>query len=148
VIAVKCTVIIDSDREEEIIVYLKEHRPIAQEITEIAERDCSALVGYIDGRVTPLKPSDIYCVASESGRLYALTDSGKHLLKARMYTVEEQLGGRFVKINQSCTVNVDKIERFDVSIGGALRVTLKNGFRDHVSRRQLKAVKERMGIKL
>jgi DNA-binding LytR/AlgR family response regulator len=65
-----------------------------------------------------------------------------------MYTVEEQLGGRFVKINQSCTVNVDKIERFDVSIGGALRVTLKNGFRDHVSRRQLKAVKERMGIKL
>ena len=144
----KCTVIIDAEREEEIVVYLKEHRPIAQEIAQLAERENSALVGYSDGCIIPLVPSDIYCVICEGGRLYALGDGCRHLLKDRMYAVEERLGSRFVKINQSCIVNVDKIERFDVSIGGALRVTLKNGFRDHVSRRQLKTVKERMRIKL
>ena len=57
-------------------------------------------------------------------------------------------GSDFVKLNQSCIVNIKKIECFDASLGGALKVTLKNGYRDYVSRRQLKAVKERLGLKI
>ena len=34
-----------------------------------------------------------------------------------------------------------------VTLGGSLTVVLKNGYRDYVSRRQLKAVKERMGLR-
>ena len=52
----------------------------------------------------------------------------------------------FVKINQSCIVNVNKIERFDTSVSGTLKVSLKNGYTDYVSRRQLKPIKERIGI--
>ena len=53
----------------------------------------------------------------------------------------------FLKINQSCIVSIDRIERFDVTPGGALTVIMKNGYKDYVSRRQMKAVKERLGIK-
>ena len=51
-----------------------------------------------------------------------------------------------MKINQSCLVRVDKIKRFHSSIGGSLMVTLEGGYRDYISRRQLKIVKERIGI--
>ena len=66
----------------------------------------------------------------------------------RLYQLEELLDASFVKINQSSIVNVKKIERFEASIGGALLVILQNGHRDYVSRRQVKAVKERIGFRL
>ena len=52
----------------------------------------------------------------------------------------------FIKINQSTVANITKIERFETSIGGSLSVRFKNGYRDYVSRRNLKKIKERMGI--
>jgi acetyl esterase/lipase len=41
---------------------------------------------------------------------------------------------------------IKHIKRFNTSVGGALTVTLQNGFRDYVSRRQLKSVKERLEL--
>ena len=43
-------------------------------------------------------------------------------------------------------INIDKIKRFDASLSGFLLVTLKNGYSDYVSRRNLKNVKERLGL--
>ena len=56
------------------------------------------------------------------------------------------LGTDFIKINQSCIANIRQIQRFDTSFSGTLRVIFKNGYTDYVSRRQLKAVKERLGL--
>ena len=70
------------------------------------------------------------------------------MIKERLYTVENTVGDSFIKINQSCIVNIDKIERFEASFSGALTVVLKNGYKDYISRRQLKIVKERIGFKL
>ena len=67
-------------------------------------------------------------------------------LKQRLYQVEDNLDKDFIKINQSTIANIRMIERFSVSIGGSLQVIFKNGYKDYVSRRQLKSVKERMGI--
>ena len=50
-------------------------------------------------------------------------------------------------INQGCLVNIDKIDHFDASISGNLIIYLKSGYKDYVSRRQIKNVKERIGIK-
>ena len=43
-------------------------------------------------------------------------------------------------------INVSKIKLFDVNFGGALKVILKSGYSDYVSRRQVKNVKEWLGI--
>ena len=42
---------------------------------------------------------------------------------------------------------IKKIKKFDTSVSGMLTVTFKNGYRDYVSRRNLKSVKERLGVK-
>lgn len=144
----KCTTVIDKNIEEEVVIYLHEKREIANKIEQIAIGEDAELIGYSDKSIIRLSPCDIFCVTVEDGRAYALTESEKLQIRQRLYLAEELLGAAFVKINQSCIVNVEKIERFDVSIGGSLLVILKNGYKDYVSRRQVKAVKERIGFKL
>ena len=67
-------------------------------------------------------------------------------LLLRLWQLEELLGEEFLKINQSCLANVSRIKRFRASFGGSLLVSFACGYEDYVSRRQLKQVKERMGM--
>ena len=60
--------------------------------------------------------------------------------------MEELLDNSFIKINQGCIVNINKILKFDSSITGSIKVILKNGFNDYISRRELKNVKRRIGL--
>ncbi len=69
-------------------------------------------------------------------------------MKCRLYQLEESLPMEFVKINQSCIANLQQVEKFSVSFGGSLMVCFKNGQREYVSRRQVKAVKKRVGMVL
>ncbi len=89
---------------------------------------------------------DISCFFVENNKVYAMKKQEKLLIKQRLYQLEEQYSQKFIKINQSCLVNIDAIEKFSSSISGTLSVTLKNGYKDYISRRQLKIVKERIGI--
>ncbi len=142
----KITTVIDPTCEEEIIVRLKEERPIASRIAELIERLDTVLLGYSEGRIERLLPKDLVCVTVDGGRVYAVTADGRFTLKKRLYEIEELLGEDFVKINQSCLVRIDAIKCFETTFGGSLCVRMKNGFGDYVSRRQLKHVKERMKI--
>ena len=106
-------------------------------------------VTYEDGRVFQhfghTAQFKLYTV--EDGKVFAVTADGRFLVRERLYQLEERYCHAFVKINQSCLVNVSLVNRFSASIGGSLRVEMKNGFFDYVSRRQIKAVKERLGLK-
>lgn len=144
----KCTTVIDPNREEEVLIYAHEKTALIQEIEELVEGKSTELLGYRDNVIHILSPADVFCFLVEDNRVYALTEKEKYRMKQRLYHVETALGRDFVKINQSCIVNVRKIQKFDASLAGALMVTLKNGYRDYVSRRQLKAVKERIGFRL
>ena len=106
----------------------------------------AVLYGYRDDEIVRLEPSEVYCFFVEAGRVYALTDGGRWQMRERLYTLEGAVGDGYIKINQSCLIRRDKIARFRTTLGGALEVVLKNGYTDYVSRRQLKSVKERLGI--
>ena len=142
----KCKIIIDKAHEEEVIGYVHEKNVLAEKIENIVLGSSKQLLGF-DGRsINVLDDSEIYCFTVEDGKVYALTHSEKLRLKQRLYEVEECIGSSFVKINQSCIVNMNKIHKFDASFSGGLSVIMKNGYKDYISRRQLKKVKERMGF--
>ena len=140
----KCTIMIDKNREEEVIAYAHERGRLAEEIERLVETDW---IGYADHTVAKLKLSDICCFTVEDHKVYAMTDNGNWQIKQRLYQIEEQLPDHFIKINQSCLANIHAINRFEASFGAALTVIFQNGYRDYVSRRQLKTVKERLGMK-
>lgn len=148
----KCHMIVDKDREEAVLLYVHNQTPAAESLkqeidTLLMSRD-TELIGYRDKEILRLSPKEVSCFTVEDGKVYALTDTEKYQVKQRLYVLEALLGQDFIKINQSCIANIKKIERFDTSFSGALMVQFKNGHRDYVSRRQLKAVKERIGFKL
>lgn len=144
----KLTTIIDPTREEEVVIHTRARTREIEALEAYVEQMGKELLGYgEDGEIVLLRPHEVCCFTAEEGRVYALTDGKKLSVRLPLYALEEMLDGSFVRINQSCLGNIRKIARFDASIGGSLMVTFQNGHRDYVSRRQLKIVKERMGIK-
>ena len=142
----KYKIYIDGEREEEILIYAHERNALIDRIEELILRQQRDIIAYGDGGAVRLTEDEIFCFVVEEGRVLALTERERLQLKIRLYQLEERFSDRFVKINQSCLVSVDKIARFDVSIGGSLMVTLKNGYKDYISRRQMRAVKDRIGF--
>ena len=142
----KITVVIDTEREEEIVVYSHGDTSVYERLCDTFRNDLP-LVGYRGEEMRVLDVDAVYCFFTEGGHTYALTGSGRYLVKEALYKLEEQMGARFVRINQSCIAAQRAIEGFSASIGGSLSVRIKGGYTDYVSRRQLKTVKERFGIK-
>lgn len=137
---------IDPEREEEIVIYAQENRAIFADIQRLLAAEETPLVGYEGEHIVVLKPKKISCFVSGDDKVFAICGEHRYLVKKRLYQLEEQLGRDFMKINQSCLANISQISRFSASIGGSLEVVFRDGYRDYVSRRELKKVKERMGI--
>lgn len=143
----KFRLIIDNNREEEVIVYSHKESDLTDEIRRLVENEANEIIGYIEREAYKLSTSEIYCVVAEDNNVYAITEKSRFRVKLRLYQLEEILGDDFVKINQSCIVNIRKIRKFDSSLGGMLKVVLANGYSDYVSRRNIRYVKERLGVK-
>ncbi len=134
------------DQEEDVVIFAKENTAQLRQIEELLRKDHTELFGYGEQEMIRLDAKDVYCFFVETGRVYAKTERQSLQVRERLYVLEEKFAADFIKINQSCLVNKQKIERFRSTFGGALEVILKNGYRDYISRRQLKEVKERMGL--
>ena len=143
----KYTIIIDENHEEEVIVYAREKTKLTDEIERLVSDNSLGLIGYDkNGEGVKLTADEVGCFTAEDSKVYAITEKEKLRLKCRLYQLEEILPDNFVKINQSCLANIRKISRFDTSVSGTLLIKFKNGYKDYVSRRQMKAVKERFGL--
>ena len=144
----KFRLVSDGEREDEVVVYASEENELVKAIRALCEsEDDKMLVGYDGGEIYKINPIDVVCFVSENDRLFAYTMDGRLRIKSRLYQIEEELPSSFIRINQSCVANISMIERFDASFSGTLGVVFKNGYRDYVSRRNLKKVKERVGLK-
>ena len=141
----KFRLFIDRDREEEVIVYAHEKSRLVSSIEKLVS-DNAELTGYNGKTAVKINLSEVYCFVTERNKVYAVTEKEKLQMKLRLYQLEEIADENFVKINQSCIANIRTIERFDASVSGTMRVVFKNGYTDYVSRRQMKTVKERLGL--
>lgn len=142
----KCRIIITDKHDEEVVIYTRKRTKLVEDIKNLVNDNSFELMGYREGEAVSLSADEVYCFIVSDSKVYAITCEKKYQLRCRLYQLEEELSGDFVKINQSCIANIRKIERFDTSVSGTLMIKFKNGYKDYVSRRQLKAVKERFGL--
>lgn len=143
----KIKIIIDETREEEILVYAHERNELINGIERIVHQSNSDILGYKDNEAKKLNLFDVNCFISEGNKIFALTNE-KLQVKLRLYEIEDLTDDNFIKINQSCIANVRQIEKVQATLAGAISVVFKNGYKDYISRRNLKSVKERLGFKL
>ena len=88
-------------------------------------------------------PSQIVRIYSESKKVFIRTREDCFEVKDRIYTLEELLKERgFVRISNSEIVNVQQIEKLDMSHAGTIKMYLQNGDETYVSRRYISKIKE------
>ena len=142
----KCSLFIDKNKEEEILIYAHEETSLVKDIISLATLSDKTLTGTFNEEIKVLAPNEITCFISDNNKVYALIKDKKYVIKKRLYQIEEMMDESFIKINQSCLANRRRILKFQASIGGSLMVIFDNGYKEYVSRRELKNIKQRMGL--
>lgn len=136
-----------SDDKDEIVAYASKRNKLINEIEALCMNSSTKIIGYDNGRIKELNINDIECFITVDDKVYALGKNLKYQVKMRLYELNEMFNNSFTYINQGCLANLKRVDHFEVSLGGALLVVFKSGYKDYVSRRKLKNVKERIGLK-
>ena len=142
----KCYTYIEETDEEKVLIYANKRNKIVDEIEALVLTSLVDLTGTYNDEIIKIDINDVSCFISNNNKVFALINDKRYQIKQRLYQIEEMNLKNFIKINQSCLANKKKIKKFETSIGGSLKVVFKNGYVDYISRRELKNVKQRMGI--
>lgn len=142
----KVNVIIDPTREEEVIVFTHRRTELVEEIERLVSQKPLELVGFLGEERAILSYVKVSRFTVEDGKTYAYVGERRYRIKQRLYQIEEQVPDCFVRIHQSCLANLRQIARFEAAYSGTLRVVFKSGDTDYVSRRNVRHIKERLGV--
>lgn len=94
-----------------------------------------------------LNPEEIYCFYSENQKVFAKTDKDALFVNQKLYELEEKLKGTsFVRVSNSCIVNISKINNLELSYSGTIQINFKNNDKEFVSRRYVSKIKKYLGI--
>nr|MCR5786235.1 LytTR family transcriptional regulator [Acholeplasmatales bacterium] len=137
---------IEEENEEKVLIYAKERTKLVDEIEDLCVVSNIDLTGNYNDEIIKINIDDVSCFISDNNKVFALIGDKKYQIKQRLYQLEAMNLNAFIKLNQSCLANKKKIKKFESTIGGSLKVIFKNGYIDYISRRELKNVKQRMGI--
>ena len=103
----------------------------------------SQIVADKDNKIYVLELKDVICFFSKDKYNYVRTVNGIYRIKMKLYELEEVLDKNdFIKISNSCIVNINQVECFDISILGTIVVKLKDDTKENVSKRNIKKVKQ------
>ena len=136
-----------SINKKEIVAYAKNKNELISLIENLCYQDEHPLIGYKDDIIKELNALEVECFFTQNEKVYALVNKEEYLVKKRLYELNDMFKDSFIYINQGCLANLNLIDYFKASLGGNLLVVFKSGYQDYVSRRQIKNVKERIGVK-
>lgn len=138
---------INKDEEEKVLIYAKERNAFVIELEKLIASSGVSITGTNEDTTIKIEPMDVTCFISENNKVFAIIGDKRYQIKERLYQLEDMdFNTYFVKLNQSCYANMKQIKEFKTSFGGAILVIFNNGYKDYIARRELKNVKERMGL--
>ena len=103
----------------------------------------------VRGGETFLLPPDALCLfyAQDKSVFARDRDGAIYSLSLRLYELEDRLDPcRFVRISHSEIVNLTAVTALDLSLSGTIRITLSDGSACYVSRRNVRKIKEALGL--
>lgn len=144
----KFTLIIDKEKEEEVLVTAHAPSALTDRIQALVQADgTDFLYAYTDDEIIRLPFSSIECITVLDGKTIAIDTHATHYrLKQRLYEVESILPPCFLRINKSTLANESKLARFRTTFSGAVDAVFCCGHTDYVSRRCFAQIKRRFHI--
>lgn len=120
----------------------EEVQNIIDYISNISKKQ-SQIIADKDNKIYIIELKDVICFFSKDKYNYVRTVNGIYRIKMKLYELEEVLDKNdFIKISNSCIVNINQVECFDISILGTIVVKLKDDTKENVSKRNIKKVKQ------
>lgn len=102
------------------------------------------ILTYNEGKKYILSTDDVICFYSESKKNYCKTLNGIYQVKEKLYELEETLKSNFVRISNSCIINLNYVKCFESSFSGTIEVIFKDDSVQYVSRKKVKEVLNRI----
>lgn len=146
----KFTLIIDKEKEEEVVATAHERTTLTDEIEALVLKYAGAdrIPAYRDDDMKMLAFSDIECVTVLDGKTYAIDSKNRsYRLRQRLYELETLLPSSFIRINKSALANETRLDRFAVTVAGSVDAVFKCGYTEYVSRRCFSEIKRRFHTK-
>lgn len=127
--------------------YSKEVETIKEAIENLQKNPSEKIVAFKKDEIKIIDYKEISRFYSENYKLYLDSKRERYLTKLRIYELEERLPrNKFIKISRSEIVNLDYVEKLDLSFTGTIALKMKDGKVTYVSRRNIKKFKEILGI--
>ncbi len=141
----KFRLIIDPEKDEEIVATVHSRTALTDEIEALVCQHADRIPGYTEDDIRLLSVSDIACITVLDGKTYAIDSKNRrYRLKQRLYELEQQLPPSFIRINKSALANESALDRFTVTVAGSVDAIFKCGYREYVSRRCFAQIKRRL----
>lgn len=116
-------------------------------LNKLSENTPQVISGCKNEKIEVIEQEDLIRIYAGSGKVFAVTEKGEYTLRFRLYEIEERLNpNQFVRISNSEIINLKKVNNFDLSFTGTIRVELTNGTAAYVSRRYVSKIKKILGI--
>ncbi len=116
--------------------------PVAPELGDILP-----LPGGRSGGTRLLHRSDVLYLQSHGDYVRVVTDGGRFLVRARLGELEERWGTRgFVRVHRGYVANLQRAIEVRPSLDGNARLRLQDGTELPIARRQLPALRRRLGV--
>ena len=142
----KFKLIIDKEKEEEVVATVHSRSALTDELEALISRHTDRIPGYTEDDIKMLAVSEIECVTVLDGKTYAIdSENRRYRLKQRLYELEGTLPPTFIRINKSALANEARLDRFAVTYAGSVDAVFKCGYREYVSRRCFAQIKRRYG---
>ena len=144
----KFRLIIDRDKDEEVVVTAHSRTALINEIEALVAKHADRIPGYTEDDIKMLSVSEIECVTVLDGKTYAIDgENRRYRLKQRLYELEAQLPSTFIRINKSTLANEAALDRFKVTYAGSVDAVFRCGYTEYVSRRCFAQIKRRLESK-
>lgn len=128
-----------------------EVQKISQYIATIKNQP-NQIIGNDDNKIYFIDLENIICFFSKDKYNYVRTKEGTYKIKQKLYELENVLEAKnFIRISNSCIINMKQVKCFDTSVLGTILVKLKDNTQETVSKRKvaqiMKFLKERGRLK-
>ena len=146
----KFTLIIDKEKDEEVIATVHARSVLTDEIEALILNHAGAdrIPAYTEDGMKMLAFLDMECITVLDGKTYAIDSRNqRYRLKQRLYELEALLPSSFIRINKSSLANENRLDRFAVTYAGSVDAVFKCGYREYVSRRCFAQIKRRFDAK-
>ena len=98
------------------------------------------IIGAKDNRNYILDFANIICFYSEVKNTYCKTIEGSFRIKERLYEIEDMLEKDFIRISNSCIINMNYVKAFDSNYVGTVEIIMKDKTKEYVPRRRVKEI--------